>query len=502
MAINSVNNSSKILGMASGIDTESIVKNLMQVEQLKVKKFYQQKTRLEWNKDAQQEIRSLISKFRNTTMSVLSPETNINNSSAYNTLVATMSQTTSAVQITSTALAIQGQHNIDSITRIASGSNTQSSQVVLTSGSISTSTTLENLTLDTPLQFAGTDSDTISFKLNNEEFIFKKTDTLQTVINTVNASKAGVKFVYSELSNKFSLQSTATGASTKIDIINNLGNFFGASSAIKISDAIIQNGQNALLRIDGIDVSRSSNDFSIDGINYSLISSSTSSIGFRIDQNLTATVDRISAFLKLYNQLVTELQDKLSEEKFNSFKPLTDTEKESMTENEIKLWEEKAKSGQFRNDRSLTSLLNNMRSMFFAKVDGVGKSLSEIGFQTGSYKEQGIIYLDETKLRKALSENPTIVSQLFIKSSASLSTATKYTESGLIPKLINQFNNYNGLFKVSTANQDIIKADDRINILNTQLSNKESYYYKRFAAMEQALSSMQSQSAWLSKQFG
>ncbi len=498
MAVSSLGNTSRILGMSSGLDTESIISGLMQAEKLKSKKIYQQKTLLEWDKTAQQDIRSLITAFRNKTMSVLAPETNMYSSSAYNVLKVTMPQTSSAVKITTGETATAGQHQIDFITRIASGANTKSTGNVTTSGTLNVNTTLENLSLEIPLQFGGTGSDTISFDLNGENFIFKKTDTLQTVMNTVNYnSKAGARLSYSELTNRFSLQSAATGAATKVDIVNNLGNLFGTGSAIKIEEATIQNGQDALLQIDGVEVTRSSNNFSIDGINYSLLASTTTPVSYRVEQDVTETVDRIKAFVKSYNELVTTLQAKVDEEVNASYTPLTDEEKENMTEKEIELWETKAKSGHFHNDRSLTNLLSGMRQMFFDSVSGLDKSLSQIGFSTGTYKDKGKIFLDETKLKSALTENPTLVSQLFTKSGTSTDKVTKYKESGLIPKLIEQFSNFNGLFKVSTANEEISKASAKITAMNTKLTNKEDYYYKKFAAMEQALSSMKSQTAWL-----
>ena len=380
-SISSLSSTSRILGMSSGLDTESIITGLMSAEKLKAKKIYQHKTSLEWNKTAQQEIRTLVSNFRNKTMSVLSPETNMYTSSAYNVMKTTMTQTSTAVKVTAADTALAGQHTINSITRIASAASTTSAAGVTASGTLNVNTTLENLSLETPLQFGGTNSDTVSFKLNGEEFIFKKTDTLNTVMNTINYnSKAGAKLTYSELTNKFTLGSSTTGASTKVEISNTLGNLFGAGSAIKITDSVIQNGQDALLSIDGVEITRASNNFTIDGNKYSLLSGSTTPITFQTEQDVTQTVDRIKAFVKSYNELVTTLQGKLDEEVYSSYTPLTDEEKDAMSETEIKLWEEKAKSGQFHNDRNLTDLLSSMRSMFFDAVSGTGKSLSQIGF--------------------------------------------------------------------------------------------------------------------------
>ena len=54
MAINSIystNQRMRISGLASGLDTESIINDLMKIEQLKVDKLKQQKQLLEWRRD-------------------------------------------------------------------------------------------------------------------------------------------------------------------------------------------------------------------------------------------------------------------------------------------------------------------------------------------------------------------------------------------------------------------------------------------------------------------
>jgi len=107
-----------------------------------------------------------------------------------------------------------------------------------------------------------------------------------------------------------------------------------------------------------------------------------------------------------------------------------------VSETDIKLWEEKAKSGLLRNDRNLQRLLTDLRRSLYDAVAGIGKSPADIGLKTGSYLEKGKISLDETTLRSALTNNPEEVMRVFTKTSTATDAATKYGESGLLNRLI------------------------------------------------------------------
>lgn len=494
----SINSMIRLTGMSSGLDTDTIIKSLMSVEQAKVDKVIKAKKLLEWKKESQEKTRSLISAFRTSTMSVLSPDTNMNTANAYNTYKITLATSTNAVRVTAATGAMPGQHTINSITRIATAASSTSSTPVTSEGTVNLNTTLENLSLSNPLQFGGTESDTLSFTINDKEFVFKKTDNLQTMMNTINYSTIGVNLSYSELKNSFSLTATATGENSKIILLNNAGNFFGTGSASKIDVGTIQNGQDALLRIDDVDVTRSSNNFTIDGLRYNLLAESATTITYRTEQDTSPTVDKVKNFIKLYNELLTTLQDALSEDYDADYQPLTDAEKEDMSDDEIAQWEKKGKTGLLRNDRSLASLLNSMRSMIYESVSGIGKSLSDIGITTGSaYSEGGKLYLDEIKLEDSLTQNPNMVMQLFTKIGTSADKTTKYEESGWIPKMIDKFNLYDKAFDKVATKKSLSDFDVRIKTMNTQLKTKEDYYYKKFATMETALASMQSQTSWL-----
>lgn len=63
-----------------------------------------------------------------------------------------------------------------------------------------------------------------------------------------------------------------------------------------------------------------------------------------------------------------------------------------MTDDEIKLWEEKAQSGLLRNDSILSKAASDMRTALFADFtlpNGTKMNLTQLGITSGSYSEKG-----------------------------------------------------------------------------------------------------------------
>ena len=225
------------------------------------------------------------------------------------------------------------------------------------------------------------------------------------------------------------------------------------------------------------------------------------SVSFTVARDIEPALKKIQSFVTIYNDLVDFAQGKLSEDVNRDYAPLTAEQRESMSETDIELWEEKAKSGLLKNDRNLQRLMNDLRRSLYDTVAGIGKSPADIGLKTGSYLEKGKISLDETVLRSALTANPEEVMRVFTKTSSATDAATKYSESGLLNRLANSFTTYSATFSLATYTRDLDAYSKQITTLTDKLADKEDAYWRKFTAMETALSQMQSQSSWLAQQF-
>ena len=174
-------------------------------------------------------------------------------------------------------------------------------------------------------------------------------------------------------------------------------------------------------------IKQSSNNFTMFGVNYSLQSEGTVTIN--VESDVDSMFDKIKEFVDNYNELIDELNGLLKEKHYRDFQPLTREEKDAMTEKEIELWEEKAKSGLLRNDETITRILQTMRDGLYGSVydcweHGMGGTkkdgfyhTTQIGIATGNYQSGGKLEINEEKLRKAIIENPEGVINLLFKTS-------------------------------------------------------------------------------------
>jgi flagellar hook-associated protein 2 len=344
--------------------------------------------------------------------------------------------------------------------------------------------------------------------INAEEIVIYSNDTLRTVLNKINNSAAGVTLTYSSFTDTFTLQSKTTGEGT-IEFDGG-GGFF---QAIKIND--VNPGQNVKFTIDGSDVaSRSNNTFTVDGVTYTAVAEGSVTVTTSVD--VEGIYETIESFINDYNSLIEKINDKLKEERFPDFSPLNDEQKKEMSEKEIELWEEKAKSGLLRRDPLLEGFLQKMREELYAHVGGL--HLTAIGIETSSnYRDQGKLVLKDggSVLRATIKDNPEKIIDIF--------TSRVEGQEGIAQRLNNVLNDYIHTTRDNSGRKgflleragivgDVTQFDNyydkqianlnkRIDQVNEMLFRKEERYYHQFAAMERALQQLYTQSDWLMMQF-
>jgi len=520
MAINSIG-PPRLFGLASGMDTEALVKSLMRLEQMKLDRELRSKTTLQWRQDALNNVTAGLKNFKSTFLTTLGADGMLT-SNTYTTFKVELSGAMKdALSISANADAMAGRVTVNKITQLASGATAQSAGRVSAGG---TQLAEGNHVRLGDLQFAndlfGSGND-ISFAINGENFTFNKNTTLHEMLTTVNNSAAGVTMSYSRLTDGFTITTKDSGATEQLTIQNIRGNAFGAAGAFGIGEytgAAALKGQNAVAYINGVRVERGSNTFRIDGIQYSLnyVTGTESALEIssgRLDPSdpandpakavtalLTKDIDsaynKIKSFVDGYNTMIKKLNDLLSEKKDNKYFALTEEEKSAMTEKQIEQWEGFAKSGLLRNDRDIQNLLSNMRSAFYSTVQGVGLAPQQIGLRTGDYFSKGEIVIHEGDLRAALERDSNTVMRVFMNGADSVNPA----ERGLLYRLSDAIDSYTKGAQSITLNgldRDLGRLNDKINLMEKKMRQVEERYYRQYAALEEAMSKMNSQTNWL-----
>lgn len=351
-----------------------------------------------------------------------------------------------------------------------------------------------------------------SFTINGQKITYTATDTLSAIISRVNQSAAGVNMSYDAATDRVTVSSKDTGQNSQV--VMSEGPTSGKLlAALGLNSVTTIAGEDAEVVIDGVTSTRSSNTFSSGGVTYTINKETTGPVSVGITQDIEATVAKIKTFVSTYNEAIDLLNKRVKEDKYRSFTPLTDDQRVDMKDADIKLWEDKAKSGLLRNDDILSSTLSGMRSLVSASVDSSSSTtynaLYKIGITTQMYNassntEAGKLVLDETELRKALSSDPDGMIQTFSNQPDGIAQKM-YTQ---VSKSISQIIEKAGGPSASTDNvtsiigKRITDINGDIADMTAKVSKKESYYYQMFAAMDSAIGKSNSVLSSLSQYLG
>jgi flagellar hook-associated protein 2 len=372
------------------------------------------------------------------------------------------------------------------------------------------------LSLYTPLsqlQLSGglSSDETFKFSINSIDFEFDRSKSLADIMREINASDAGVTMSYSSISDIFTLTAKETGAGDNIRINQTEGNLLSALGLTAEGGAAVTEGKNAILSINGIEIVRSSNMFSVDGVGIELhetTKAGAAPINITIQEDSSALMEPIKKFLDDYNALIDLINGLISEKPDPKYPPLTEEQKSDMTEKQIEQWESKAKVGLLRGDPVLKNLLSDLRSSMSGVARSGGISLYEMGISSGGYADNGKLKInDEGKLIQALKTRGSDIAELFTAAETGLSNKVNNVIQKAI-KSTGDLDTRGSLIRIagielSTSDTQnniskiIEESNKRIAALQLRLTANESRLWKQFTAMETALSRMNVQSAIL-----
>lgn len=403
---------------------------------------------------------------------------------------------------------------------------------------ISTGSTLASLSgkLGTAISYV---DNKVSFSVNGKAFSFNDTDTLKTVMDAVNADgTAGVTMRYDEATDQLQVRAKQTGAGQTIALQESGSSFF-AAFGINVADPVLAGdvGKDAMATINGQAVVRSSNTFTLNDISYTLVKEHAvgeADATVSVERDITGTVDLIKEFVGKYNEVLDLLNNKSSEKYDRAYLPLTDAQRKAMSEDQVKQWEDRAKTGLLQNDSMLQGLAQKLRQALTDAVSGAGLTLRDIGIASASYSERGRLTIDETKLKTAIESKGEQVAALLNGQPDTISpysrtlTATektgRYAVVGLFHRVSDILEDHVSILRdtngkkgfllekagitgdssmgLNDIQRELTGFDSRISTMLERLADKEEAYYRRFTAMEQALQRMNEQSSWLASQLG
>lgn len=389
--------------------------------------------------------------------------------------------------------------------------------------------------------------------------IFGDNKTLNDLATAFSNSGANIQGGYDTVNESFSLYNKTSGSANKIglkatnetskELLNKLhlarydgqNNTLGSAITFetdKMKEAAV--GTNAKATIDGKTYESDTNKLNVANViyNFNGVSAKNADGTYQastisVSQDTDKIVDNVKKFVETYNSLIDSLNTKYREEKNTDYKPLTKKQEGEMTESQIDKWNEKAKSGLLYHDNNIYSIISDMREALYTKVDAVDtvltdskgnkysyNSMSSIGITSST--NQGHITLDEEKLKKALTEDPDCVYQLFasdqdstyVAGSTNKNQADTYTSksdylnTGIANRLYNamttnisNLESYAGTSKEtddeSYLGKLITNMNTKMTSFQTLMKSYESKLYEKYDAMEVALSKLGTQLSYI-----
>lgn len=541
----------RMTGMYSGMDTESIVSQLVKAKSTKVTNLKNEQKKLEWKQTAWQGLNSKIYNMYSKTLS------NLRLTSAYSKKSTVSSDSTKATVVASEG-AVNGTQTLK-VNKLAKSGYLTGAKLA---GKTSTTTGTDGKDVTKVVNWETTDKlSEIDSNLTDKTISIttgsgtdaKTTDIEITADMTINDlvakfKDAGVNASFDTTNQRFFINSTGTGsaknftltsddstalASLGLDPNTTYTDINGSkNSCVKIE------GQDAEIVLNGATFVSDSNTFSINGLTINTLGVTDEEISLVTSTDYDGIYNTIKDFLTEYNDLINEMDKLYNADSARKYDMLTNDEKDSMTDDEVEQWEDKIKSALLRKDNSLYNVMNTLTttmmdgyyennlsdkqkknmsaseiSAWYKENGGKKHYLSDYGIGTLSYfeaqdNEHHAYHINgdaddeftstkEDKLKAAIAEDPEGTANFF-------ATLCKTLYSKL-DETMSESTEYSSIYKVYNDKQlkkDYKDYTTKISDAEDELNDYEDRWYNKFSKMEVALSKLQSQTSSISSMLG
>lgn len=534
----------RITGLNSGLDTEAIISELVSAYRTKEEKYQKAQTKLSWKQDA----------WKDLNIKVRSLYDNISNlrfSSAWTMKKTTVSDSAKAT-VTAAGSCVNGTQTLK-IKQLAKGTYITGGEISNTSaGTAPTSATKLS-----ELGYTGSGGD-IQVKDSSGNVVKTVSVTGNTTIKDLVSALNGAgdtKASFDATNKRIFMTSNKTGEQNAFsldgdaDILKTVG-------LSKEGGASIVDAQDSEIELNGAKFTSANNTYTVNGLTIDcLAETGNSEISITTSVDTQSMYDQVKSFLSQYNSLMKEMYSLYNADSAKGYEPLTDSEKDQMTDTEVEKWEEKIKAALLRRDDTLDGIMSTMKNAMstsyyiyngnavtydsdkqyykcngnaiknsdgsyvtsasqlklWASANGAKKySLSSFGIKTEAYatmtanSSQDAYHIDGDADDSVSKNNSDVLLNMLSSDPDTVSSFMKQLTSGLYSAIDTKMKSVKGLSSSYTIYNDIEMAreysdyTDTISKWEDKLTDLEDSYYKKFAAMESALASLQSQSSSLS----
>ncbi|MGQ9497850.1 MAG: flagellar hook-associated protein 2 [Desulfotomaculales bacterium] len=508
----------RIAGLASGLNTQQMVEDLMRVARAPLDRLLQKKQILLWQQEDYRTINRKLMDFRTNYASPMRLQ------GTFLVKKATSSDET-AVTATPGGSAVTGTYEITVTSLAKTGSLFSTASLYTSYPNLDPDAKMSDATKSFGLS-AATSFDIITYKADGTPdatitINVDPNETLNQLLARISTQTSGrLTAFFEKNTGKVVISTTKTGNYNENKFTLQDTNWFlldylkfsAYFSRDPVDNTETFTGTDAELTINGLTgIKQHENTFTLNNVTFALKKTTASPVLITVATDTDKIFDTVKSFVEQFNTFIGAINAELNEPRYADYQPLTEEQKKQLTDREIEQWEDKARSGLLRNDAILSDTVYRLRRALTTPVTGLTKydSLFDIGITTGYYWEGGKLSVDETKLREAINSDPDAVMKLFTNS------GTNYETQGLGVRLYNEVNraidritaqagnpSSFSLYDNSYIARSIRDLDERIAVTEERLQQLEDRYWRQFTAMEQVIAQFNAQSMWLMQQAG
>lgn len=343
-------------------------------------------------------------------------------------------------------------------------------------------------------------------KLSEEQTAVKNLTSYNDTITKLNADIADIK-TYVDVDSETAKQKLTDEVTDRyVDKATMAYNVI-ENKQYAISDGATKiNGQDARISLNGAIYENNNNTFEINGLTFTALNETKGEqITVTTEQDVDGIYDMVKNFLKEYNSIINEMDKLYNAESAKNYEPLSDEEREAMSEKDAEKYEQKIKDAILRRDDNLNTVSSGLKGIMSAGVDmGDGKTmyLFNFGIDTLSYfnapdNEKNAYHIDgdpddgdtsgnADKLKSMIANDPDTVISFFTKLSQNL-----YDKMSDMSKSVDGYRSFGSFYDDKKMKSDYDDYTSKIADLEKKLNDYEDSWYKKFSAMETAMAKMQ-----------
>ncbi len=330
---------------------------------------------------------------------------------------------------------------------------------------------------------------------------------------------SGVGASFDATNQRFFINSTGTGEAKEFKLTAS----GGALQSLGLDpDAKYANGststrvyaEDAQIVLNGATFTSDTNTFNVNGLSITTQAVTDEPITITTDTDYDGIYNMIKDFITEYNDIMNEMTKLYNAKSARKYTMLSDEEKEAMSDDEVEKWEGTIKDSLLRRDKDLNNVMECMKGAINKGYDIGGETLFLVNFGvgTGSYfdtekAERNALHIygdsddekyadKDNELKAAISKDPEKVIELFAAMSKDMYDSLHETMGST---------DYRSIYKVYDDKRMKIEYDaytQKIKEEEKKLNAFEDKWYKKFSAMEVALSKLQSSQNSLASMLG